>query len=104
MTINISLDLDLMDFKVIKLLCEDKFDDSATDTTNCVTDWDIDDEKQMKEVKRLVMDKDYGRTFDKLIELTRVTDRNLRSMLERFRIQKECHVHEMRSVRMDEIQ
>ena len=87
-----------------ELLCEDRLDDSAADTANCVTDWDIEDEKQMTEVKRFVMNEAHGRVSDKLIELTRVTDTHLRSMPERFRMHKESHVHEMRSVSMDENQ
>ena len=47
----------------------------AVGKANCVTGWDIEDEQQMKEVKRRVMDEEHGRTFDKLIELTRIRRR-----------------------------
>ena len=55
----------------------------------CVLACHIEDEKQMKEVKRRVMDDEHGRMFDKLIELTNGTTGNLCSMLDRFKVCEE---------------
>ena len=59
-----------------ELFCEDRFGDAAVDRANCVTRWDVEDEKQMKELKRRVRYEKHDLTFDKLIELMRVTGRN----------------------------
>ena len=66
-----------------------------------MTVWDTEDKKQTKEVKRRVMDEEHGRTFDMLIELTRVTGRNC-CLLERFKRHEERDENEMSSARMDE--
>ena len=66
-----SLDLVLVNFKVAELFCEDRFGDAAVGRAKCVTRWDVEDEKQMKESKRRVRYEEHGLTFDKLIELTR---------------------------------
>ena len=96
-----SSDLVLMDFKVAELLCEDRFGELAVGRANSVTVWVIEDEKLMKEIKRRVMDEERGRTFDMLIELTRVTGRNC-YLLERFKRHEERDENEISSARMDE--
>ena len=100
-TILMSLDLVLMNFKLAELFCEDKFGDVAVGRTTCAMGWDMKDEKQM-EVTRRVRDEDFGRAFDKLIELTRVTGRYLCYLLERFKRHQERDGNEMNSTKMDE--
>ena len=53
--------------KVAELFCEDRFGDAAVRKVTGAKGWDMEDEKQMKEVKRRVMDEEHGRTFYKLI-------------------------------------
>ena len=61
--------------KVAELFCEDRFGDAAVGKVTGATGWDMEDEKQMKEVKRRVMDEEHGRTFDKLIEMIWITSK-----------------------------
>ena len=63
-TILMSLGLVLVYFKVAELFYEDRFGDAAGGKANCATGWDIEDEKQMKEVTRRVRVEEHGRTFD----------------------------------------
>ena len=77
------------------MLYEDKFGDAAVGKVKCATGWDLDNEKQMKEVNRRVRAEEHGRTFDKLIELTRVPGRNLCYVLDQ---------NELRSAKMDQNQ
>ena len=57
----------LVIFKVAELFCEDRFGDAAVDRVCCAIAWDIENETQMKEVKRRVMDDEHSRMFDKMI-------------------------------------
>ena len=59
--------------KVAELFCEYRFGDAAVGKVTGATVWDMEDEKQMKEVKRRVMDEEHGRTFDKVIEMIWIT-------------------------------
>ena len=70
----------------------------------CVTGLDIEDEKQMEEVKRRVMNEEYCCTLDKLVELTRVTSRYLCHLSKRFKRHDEGNEKEMSSAKMDENQ
>ena len=61
--------------KVAELSCEDRFGDAAVGNVTGATGWDKEEEKQMKEVKRRVMDEEHGRTFDKLMEMIWITSK-----------------------------
>ena len=60
---------------MVELFWEDKFGDAAVGKVTCATGSDMEDEKQMKEVKRRVIDEEHGRTFDKLIEMIWITSK-----------------------------
>ena len=85
-----SLGVAPVNFKVPELFCRNRFGDAAVDTgfepghvVDYATGWDMEDEEQMKEVERRVMEEEpvllvgspMCRSFDKLIELARVTSR-----------------------------
>ena len=61
--------------KVAELCCEDRFGDAAVGKVTGAKGWDMEDEKQMKEVKRRVMDEEHGGTFYKLIEMIWITSK-----------------------------
>ena len=81
-----SLGVILVNFR----LAEDRFGDAAVDRVDCATGWDMEDEKQMKEMDQCVVDGEpmssicssMCRPFDKLIEFTWVAGRYLCYMLE----------------------
>ena len=50
----------------------------------------IEDEKQVKEVKRRVVDDEHGRMLGKMIELVYGTGEYLRNMLGRLGVYEEC--------------
>ena len=68
-TMLMSLDFVLVNFKVAKLFCEDRFGDAAVARAKCATGWDIEGEEQMRGVKRRVVDEEHGLMINKLIEL-----------------------------------
>ena len=78
-----------MNFKVAELFCSNRFGDAAVDmgfehgfVVDYATGWDMEDEEQMQEVERRVMEEEpvlfigspMCRFCDKLIELVRVRD------------------------------
>ena len=64
-TILLSLDLVLMNFRVAEVFCEDRFSD-AVDVrgpesglrVDCATGWVIEDERHVKEVQRRIVDEE----------------------------------------------
>ena len=85
--------------KVAELFCEDRFGHAAVGKVTGATGWDMEDEKQMKEVKRRVMDEEHGRTFDKLIVMiwiaSKMNEVKHRSLLGQVRRQSERAKDEM---------
>ena len=79
--------------------CEDRCGDAAVGKVTGATGWDMEDEKQMKEVKRRLMDEEHGRTFDKLIDMiwitTKMTEVKHRYLLGRVRRYSERGKDEM---------
>ena len=89
-TILKSLGVAPVNFKVAELFCKNRFGDAAVDmglerglVVDYATGWDMEDEEQMKEVERRVLEEEpvlligspMCRSFDKLIEFARVTGR-----------------------------
>ena len=97
-TILTSLGVALVNFKVAELFCSNRFGDAAVDVgfehgleVDYATGWDMEDEEQMQEVERRVMEEEpvlligspTCRSCDRLIELARVTGQTGRGQAQR---------------------